>query len=293
MDWIFHGKNFKNKYPIFSIDIQPFGKYIATSGQDSLVKIWTDCFRYSKIFQNKTIIKQKNRPNYSNYQKKSPLFIFEPQRGSISVVRWAPHGLLLASGGDEGCLTVYERIRNPIKKSMWRVFEVFKKHTGDIIDLIWSPTGSLIGTVSLDNNIYIWSIDKKSIFIQLSSCFIWVKGICWDISGKILITLSENLKIIFWDTKKWKIYKILDLKKKKSTQKINLFNRSCWSTCGSNLIVCGATSKKKIPFSFLTVKIGFLVVFLLLVENFYQEPSVLVLGYIKANVQSKFFLFFH
>ncbi|AFP65225.1 hira (nucleomorph) [Chroomonas mesostigmatica CCMP1168] len=246
LKWIYHGKTKKNRTTIFSIDIQPFGSFFVTSGQDSVIKIWLNNFHYSNFLPDKpTTFKKKIKLNYSKYQKKSPIFSLEPHQGSVSIVRWASHGLLLASGGDNGYLIVYERIRNPTKKTMWRILEIFKKHNGDIIDLAWCPKGSFIGTVALDNDIFIWCINKKCIFVKLSSYLIWVKGICWDISGKFLITQTDNQKIVIWDTAKWKIFKILFLKKKKSNQKINLFNRSCWSSCGNNIMICNVTSKKK------------------------------------------------
>lgn len=245
--WIYHGNNRKKKLSIFSLDIQPFGNLIATAGQDSFVKIWERYFIFSD--SNFSWSYETKTKKYKNKQIKIPSFILESNIGQVNTIRWATNGCFFATGGDDGYLNIYEKVKNPYQKQMWRIFQTFKHHITDIIDLAWSPNNLFLASGSLDNCVLIWAVEKKSLIVKLSGHSSWIKGLCWNSTGKYLATQGADKKIIIWRTKSWSIEKILDLKNKnrdkKNEEKIDLFSRSNWSSCGEYLIIGNTTYKNK------------------------------------------------
>lgn len=245
--WIYHGKNAKKRSSIFSLDIQPFGNLIVTAGQDSFIKIWERFFTFSN--SNFLPLNKKKTKKYQNKQIKIPSFILESNIGQVNTIRWATNGCFFATGGDDGFLSVYEKVKNPYQKQMWRIFYTFKHHISDIIDLGWSPNNLFLASGSLDNSVLIWSIEKKTLIIKLLGHSSWIKGLCWSTTGKYLTTQGADKKIIIWKTKEWSIEKVLNFRNKKpeykNEEKIDLFSRSNWSSCGEYLIVGNTSYKKK------------------------------------------------
>jgi WD40 repeat protein len=263
--WIYHGKNSKKRSSIFSLDFQPFGNLIVTAGQDSFIKIWERFYTFSNsniLAPNRRITKKPQ-----NKQIKIPSFILESNIGHVNTIRWATSGCFFATGGDDGYLSIYEKVKNPYQKQMWRIFYTFKHHISDIIDLGWSPNNLFLASGSLDNSVLIWSVEKKTLIVKLMGHSSWIKGLSWSTTGKYLTTQGADKKIIIWRTKEWRIEKVLDFKNKKpghsNEGKIDLFSRSSWSSCGEYLIV-GNTSYKK-------------------------KNSVLILGKSQNFVKTKFF----
>ena len=241
LKWIYHGKSNKKRLPIFSVDIQPFGNLILTSGQDCLVKIWfiKKSFNYRNLFKNK--------------KKKliigKPVLILENHTSITNVVRWSIDGKKFASAGDDGRLIVYENTTNPTFEILWRVFHKFEFHRGDIVDVAWCSNCKLIGTASLDSFVIIWSLENKCILIQLTENKGWVKGISWDPTGRFIATQSEDKKIIIWKTNYWSLIKKIKIKKKINMTNLEVqrdfFSRLSWSTCGRYLLICNSSIDKK------------------------------------------------
>ena len=242
-EWIYHGKNKKKKIAIFSIDIQPFGNSIITAGQDGLIKIWKNFLLFSgdKFFD----FKHQKKNDYALIKIHVPTFILPNYEGQVNIIKWAVNGNFFASGGDNGFINIYERVKNPNQKEMWRIIYNSKIHTGDIVDLAWSPNSLLLSSASLDNTVLIWALDRKTTIIKLMGHTSWVKGVCWDPMGNFLATHGVEQKIFIWNTRTWEITKILYLSdrkiSKKNDRKIDLFSRSCWSTCGDYLIICNTS----------------------------------------------------
>nr|UXY87171.1 hira [Cryptomonas sp.] len=243
LNWIYHGKSEKKRLSIFSIDIQPFGDLIITCGQDFSIKIWDiqPCFGV-KIRNQQFLTRKKGT-------LKTPKQILENHGSFVNIVRWSIDGKKFASGGDDGCLIVYENSKNPTFHMLWRVYQKFRSHTGDIVDLAWCSNSVLIATASLDNCVYIWTIDKKCLLVKLLGHEGWVKGICWDPTGRFLASQSDDKKIIIWKSSSWKTIKIIKINSKKPFDnkelRSNFFSRLSWSTCGRYILVCNTSYDKK------------------------------------------------
>ena len=49
---------------------------------------------------------------------------------------------------------------NAVNVEQWRCVHILRGHTGDVLDLCWSPDDSMLASSSVDNNIYIWNAKK-------------------------------------------------------------------------------------------------------------------------------------
>nr|UXY87661.1 hira [Cryptomonas curvata] len=245
LKWIYHGKSIKKRLSIFSIDFQPFGMLILTTGEDSVVKMWL----IKEIFKFKIKFKNFGKKKKKKHISQEPVLILENHKNIINIVRWSVDGKKFASGSDDGYLLVYENPKNPILKFFWRIYHKFQSHTGDIVDIAWCSNCELIATASLDNSVIIWSLENKSILIELTGHKGWVKGISWDPMGRFLASQSDDKNIIIWKTNFWKLFKKIKIKKKlKMTQheiQTDFFSRSSWSSCGRYLFICNSSFNSK------------------------------------------------
>ncbi|XP_035691249.1 protein HIRA-like [Branchiostoma floridae] len=164
--WVTHdGK------PIFSIDIHPDGSRFATGGQ-----------------------------------------------ACVNCVRWSSDGRYLASGGDDKLIMIWQtgrymcghttgphwRYGHVVNIEQFRCVATLRTHTGDILDLAWSPQDAWLATCSIDNTIIVWNAQKfPEIISILKGHTGLVKGVTWDPVGKYLATQSDDKSLRVWRTVDW------------------------------------------------------------------------------------------
>lgn len=49
---------------------------------------------------------------------------------------------------------------NAVNVEQWRCVHILRGHTGDVLDICWSPDDSMLASSSVDNNVYIWNANK-------------------------------------------------------------------------------------------------------------------------------------
>jgi len=81
---------------------------------------------------------------------------------------------------------------------------VLRSHSGDILDLAWSPRDTYLASCSVDNSIIIWDAQKfPTIHKVLSGHTGLVKGVSWDPIGKYLSSQSDDKSLRIWRTSDW------------------------------------------------------------------------------------------
>ncbi|MCA8988001.1 MAG: protein kinase [Planctomycetaceae bacterium] len=108
----------------------------------------------------------------------------------LTAVRWNQQRTLLASGEDNGNLTIRD-ISN--HKTIWSIDT--KRH---IRDIVWSPDGSSLATVGNDRSISIWDpfFPARLRKIEGHRDAIW--SIDWSRDGKWLLTSSQDFTLKIW-----------------------------------------------------------------------------------------------
>ncbi|XP_002732568.2 protein HIRA [Saccoglossus kowalevskii] len=199
--WVSHdGK------PIFSIDIHPDGSRFVTGGQgddSGKVAIWNIA-----PVKNEKVEKDENVPKL--------LCSMDNHLACVNSVRWSMNGKYLASGGDDKLIMIWQFIgRYPGSSStsfggktvnieQWRCVSTLRAHSGDILDLAWSPHDAWLASCSIDNTVVIWNAHKfPEVLSVLRGHTGLVKGITWDPVGKYVASQSDDRSLRVWRTIDW------------------------------------------------------------------------------------------
>ncbi|KAF4074138.1 hypothetical protein AMELA_G00236070 [Ameiurus melas] len=201
--WVAH-----NGKPIFSVDIHPDGTKFATGGQgedSGKVVIWNMA----------PVLREEDEKN-ENVPKL--LCQMDNHLACVNCVRWSNDGQYLASGGDDklvmvwkkaafiGPSTVFGSSSKLANVEQWRCFTILRNHTGDVMDVAWSPHDVWLASCSVDNTIVIWNARKfPEMVTSLSGHSGLVKGLSWDPVGKYVASQADDRSLKVWRTIDWQL----------------------------------------------------------------------------------------
>ncbi|XP_048351387.1 chromatin assembly factor 1 subunit B [Sphaerodactylus townsendi] len=190
-----------NKEPVYSLDFQHGndGKInrLASAGVDTIVRIW----KVEKGPDGKAIVEFLS--NLARHTK------------AVNVVRFAPNGEILASGGDDAAILLWklndnkelepvafqdDDDNNQLNKENWTVIKTLRGHLEDVYDICWTPDGNYMASASVDNTAIMWDVSKGqkvSIFNEHKS---YVQGVTWDPIGQYIATLSCDRVLRVYNT---------------------------------------------------------------------------------------------
>ncbi|XP_018099608.1 protein HIRA isoform X2 [Xenopus laevis] len=201
--WVNH-----NGKPIFSVDIHPDGTKFATGGQgqdSGKVVIWN----------MPPMLKEEDEKN-ENIPKM--LCQMDNHLACVNCVRWSNNGAYLASGGDDKLIMVWKRsgyigpstVFGSSSKlanvEQWRCLSILRSHSGDVMDVAWSPHDAWLASCSVDNTVVIWNALKfPEIISTLRGHSGLVKGLTWDPVGKYIASQADDHSIKVWRTMDWQL----------------------------------------------------------------------------------------
>lgn len=94
--------------------------------------------------------------------------------------------------------------KNIVNIETWKCMFTLRSHSGDILDLSWSPRDTFLASCSVDNTIIIWNAQKfPTVHKVLSGHTGLVKGVSWDPIGKYLSSQSDDKSLRIWRTSDW------------------------------------------------------------------------------------------
>ncbi|XP_005111056.1 protein HIRA isoform X3 [Aplysia californica] len=192
--------------PVFSVDFHPDGSRFVTGGQGE---------DYGKIvIWNMAPVRDESLENTQGVPK--ILCQMNNHYACVNCVRWSHNGKFLASGGDDKLVMIWQtsRAAGPSKAfgstgsvvihEQWRPVHTLRAHSGDVLDLNWSPQDIWLATCSVDNTIIIWNALKfPEQVATLRGHSGMVKGVTWDPVGKYLATQSDDRTVRVWRTMDW------------------------------------------------------------------------------------------
>ncbi|MEE6511429.1 hypothetical protein FKM82_017942 [Ascaphus truei] len=134
----------------------------------------------------------------------------------VNCVRWSNNGVYLASGGDDKLIMVWKRsgyigpstVFGSSSKlanvEQWRCVSILRSHTGDVMDVAWSPHDAWLASCSVDNTVVIWNVLKfPEIIATLRGHSGLVKGLTWDPVGKYIASQADDRSLKVWRTLDW------------------------------------------------------------------------------------------
>ncbi|XP_035292223.1 protein HIRA isoform X3 [Anguilla anguilla] len=201
--WVSH-----NGKPIFSVDIHPEGTKFATGGQgedSGKVVIWN----------MSPVLREEDEKN-ENIPKM--LCQMDNHLACVNCVRWSNNGVYLASGGDDKLVMVWKRAAyigpstvfgsssKLANVEQWRCVTILRNHTGDVMDVAWSPHDVWLASCSVDNTIVIWNARKfPEMVTALKGHTGLVKGLTWDPVGKYIASQADDHSLKVWRTMDWQL----------------------------------------------------------------------------------------
>ncbi|ESO91621.1 hypothetical protein LOTGIDRAFT_206663 [Lottia gigantea] len=198
--------------PIFSIDIHPDGSRFATGGQGD------DCGKV--VIWNMAPVRDEKAEKNESVPK--VLCQMDNHLACVNCVRWSYNGKFLASGGDDKLVMIWQTSRysgpsstfgssnKVVNIEQWRPVFTLRGHSGDVLDLSWSPHDAWLASCSVDNTVVIWNTNKfpEQVAVLKGHSGL-VKGVTWDPVGKYLASQSDDKTLRVWRTRDWQTESII------------------------------------------------------------------------------------
>ncbi|EGV97582.1 Protein HIRA [Cricetulus griseus] len=143
---------------------------------------------------------------------------YEFKLACVNCVRWSNSGMYLASGGDDKLIMVWKRATyigpstvfgssgKLANVEQWRCVSILRNHSGDVMDVAWSPHDAWLASCSVDNTVVIWNAVKfPEILATLRGHSGLVKGLTWDPVGKYIASQADDRSLKVWRTLDWQL----------------------------------------------------------------------------------------
>ncbi len=112
--------------------------------------------------------------------------------GAVRAVEWSPNGLLIASGGDDQTI----RIWNPRTAEVTRTL---RGHTGPVFSVAWSPDSVLLASASGDGSVALWDTSTGLLQVSLKGHTGAVQSVAWSPCGHHIASGGTDRTVVIWD----------------------------------------------------------------------------------------------
>ncbi|MCC5897199.1 MAG: WD40 repeat domain-containing protein [Phormidium sp. BM_Day4_Bin.17] len=169
-------------WDVNSVEFSTDGRYLVSGGLDGAIKVWD--------WRNARLLKTFNRPSPEDFVG-SLVSWFDSSVGSINSVAIHPNGNIIASGGSEQPIILWDI-------SSEKITRTFTEHTGSVFSVCFSPNGQLLASGGNDNNVRIWDVttgELRQTFNHLGPVYC----VAFTPDGKTLVSGSGDTTVKIWE----------------------------------------------------------------------------------------------
>ncbi len=150
---------------MYSVAFSPDGQQFATSSDDDNIILW-------------------------EISEDSPSHVLQASMGGITALEFSPNNLLLASGSWGGTIGLWGR--------NGQLLRTFGGADSSILDLAFSPDGSMIASALEDNTAQLWQVSDGTLLYSLEYHTAPVQAVSFSADGRWLVTASEDHTLGLW-----------------------------------------------------------------------------------------------
>lgn len=215
---------------VHALDIDFSGTFLLTSGKDAKIRLW----RLSDFYERITAL--------------SPISTYDYHSTTVSIVRWSPvKAQTFVSADTSGYIHLYAA------GVLTQVFPFHNLPLSPIIDLSWSPDGSLIAYSTLEGQVSIYDTLKKTHQVLTKLTHIdnltTQRSVSFDPTGNYLITLGDDTLIYLYQytitPNGYKFRLINEISKLLNKSPLNVnYKRISWSPDGELLSIPTASKNQ-------------------------------------------------
>jgi WD40 repeat protein/serine/threonine protein kinase len=129
---------------------------------------------------------------YLNGLCHAEILTIQAERSELCSVAWSPDGTLLATGGAEGTVKIWDALSG-------RQTACLRGHTGDVRAVAWSPDGRRLASASRDKTVQICAVANTREVSTLLGHSGDVACVAWSPNGERLASGSRDGTIRIWD----------------------------------------------------------------------------------------------
>ncbi len=173
------------KNAISALAISPDRKILANGNANHVVHLWTHGARDNGA--------QDNRYDHGQPTSWYPTWAKQPHQtlhghvGTVRAVAFHPSGALLASGGDDDQIRLWQPTAG-----QWHNHQLLRGHTGAILAITFSPDGRWLATSGADNSIRLWDLQSNDCISQLRAHRKMVNALAFSPDGKYLASADDG-----------------------------------------------------------------------------------------------------
>jgi small GTP-binding protein len=177
---------------VVSVTWSPDGRRLASGSWDRTIRIWD--VDTGELLET---IRESHSVNCVAWSPTEKVLASGDDDGDITL--WSPTEKVLASGDDDGNITLVYAARP----------STLSGHSDAVTCVVWSPDGQRLASASIDSTVRIWDFATRQQRSVLEGHTGPVTGVSFSTDGRLLASKSSDGSVRLWNTDSWETIAIL------------------------------------------------------------------------------------